>query len=287
MHLLILSDGKKGHENQSLGLAEALLRRESGSLKILEVSSGKIEVTSPPAAIIAAGHGTHLLLLKLARRYRCPSIVIMKPTLPTFLFGCCIVPEHDMKLGARPRKNVIMTKGALNRISEEVSPKEKKGLIMLGGACKHFHWETPPVLKAIEAIVSAQTSLQWTVGDSRRTPDGVLQQLAQSGLPLTIAPHQESGGTWLVDQLGTSEVAWITPDSSSMLFEALTAGARLGTLPLNPCHTRISRAHDLLAGDGWLTPFGQYDSALPLPEPPGRIHETARCADLLLPLLKR
>lgn len=287
MHLLILSDGKKGHENQSLGLAEALLRREPGSYEILELSSGKTVPESPPTAIISAGHATHLLLLKLARRYRCPSIVIMKPTLPAFLFGHCIVPEHDMKPGAKPRKNVIVTKGSLNRISEEDSPKEPKGLIMLGGPCKHFEWETEPVLKAINVVVSAQPSLQWTVGDSRRTPEGVLQQLADLDLPVTLAPHQESGGNWLVDQLRTSEVAWITPDSSSMLFEALTAGARLGTLPLAPCHTRLSRAHDLLADQGWLTPFDQYDPSLPLPAPPGRIHETARCADLLLPFLKR
>ena len=42
MHLLILSDGKKGHENQSLGLAEALLRRTLGTYEISSIKDPDI-----------------------------------------------------------------------------------------------------------------------------------------------------------------------------------------------------------------------------------------------------
>ena len=284
MHLLILTDGKKGHENQSLGLAEAMLRRQNGSYEVSHLSDSLVGTSDgkKPHAIIAAGHATHPFLLRLARRYHCPSVVIMKPSLPAFLFSHCLVPEHDLKPKRKLPKNSIPTKGALNRIPEEIPPKEDKGLLMLGGPSKLFTWENEPVINAIETIVQSQPQLTWTVGDSRRTPANVLAQLSAKNLPLTLAPHQENGGSWLADQLLTSQTAWITPDSTSMLFEALTARCRLGTLPLKANDTRLSRAHDQLAADHYLTPFISHDPRLGLPAPPTTLHETARCAEILL-----
>ena len=153
---------------------------------------------------------------------------------------------------------------------------------MLGGPCKHFEWEEDPLLKAISAIVSENPDLRWTVGDSRRTPAHLLEQVAELNLDLTAASHHDATGSWLKEQLLRSRVAWITPDSTSMLFEALTAGCRLGTLPLKSNNTRLSRAHDLLAKDGWLTPFSQHDSSQELSTAPATLHETARCAETLL-----
>ena len=212
----------------------------------------------------------------------------MKPTFPSFLFSHCFIPEHDLKPGKKTRANITPTKGALNRIPEDIPPKEKKGLILLGGPSKHFHWESPPVIEAIAKIVHAHPELNWTVGDSRRTPESFLTELSNQNLPVEVASHHQATGTWLADHLLAAEVAWITPDSTSMLFEALTAGCHLGTLPLEPRKTRLSRAHDSLASEGWLTPFAKYDPATGLPAPPSPLHETARCADLLLEkLLKK
>lgn len=282
MQILVLTDGKKGHENQSLGLAEALLRRGEGDFTLLSTEKKADEFPTPPDLIIGTGHSTHLPLLRFAKRFRCPSVVIMKPSLPSGLFSHCLIPEHDLKDPTKTRGNIIATKGALNRIPESVPPKEAKGLIMIGGPSKHFEWQPAPVLVAIEHIVSSQPDLHWTLGDSRRTPESFLTELLKMDLPLTVAPHQGSGGTWLRDEMLASQTAWITPDSTSMLFEALTAGCRLGTLPLLPNQTRLSRAHDLLARQGWLKPFQNHDPALPLPAPPDTLHETARCAEILL-----
>ncbi|MGJ8724716.1 MAG: ELM1/GtrOC1 family putative glycosyltransferase [Roseibacillus sp.] len=284
MHLLILTDGKKGHENQSLGLAEAILRRREGDCELVSIEDPSTIPQPQKKAdlVIGAGHYTHPFLLKFARSHRCPSVVIMKPTLPKFLFSYCLIPEHDLKAGRKIGSRIIATKGALNRLPESQPPKEEKGLIMLGGPCKHFDWQEAPLLKAIETIITKNPNLAWTIGDSRRTPPTLLAQIAQLNLELQIAPHTEATGSWLSDELLTSKVAWITPDSTSMLFEALTAGCHLGTLPLPPNNTRLSRAHDQLAKDNWLTPFSQYDAITELPPAPAPLHETARCAEVLL-----
>lgn len=282
MQILVLTDNKKGHENQSAGLAEALLRRRKGEFALRSIDERAAPAHTPPNLVIGTGHRTHGQLLRLAKHFRCPSVVIMKPTLPVALFSHCLIPEHDLRDPSKTRPNVIATKGALNRIPEELPPKQAKGLIMIGGPSKHFDWQPAPVMEAIESIVSTQPGLRWTVGDSRRTPESFLNELLQKDLPLTAAPHQECARSWLRDEMLASQSTWITPDSTSMLFEALTAGCRLGTLPLPPQQTRLSRAHELLASQGWLTPFQDHDPSVPLPKPPGTLHETARCAEILL-----
>ncbi len=283
MHFLILSDGKKGHENQALGLVEALLRRKKGSYEKISISELTIRSDKKPQAVIAAGHRTHPFLLRFARQHQCPSIVIMKPTLPRFLFSQCLIPEHDLTCTKRRPANIIATKGALNRLPEEPAAKSEAGLIMLGGPSKHFHWKEQPLINAIITIVTNHPELAWTIGDSRRTPAGTLDRIsAQLTENVTFAPHLETTDTWLIERLLESSMAWITPDSTSMLFEALTAGCQLGTLPLTARQTRLSHAHDQLADEGWLTPFSSTTEASILSPAPSRLHETGRCADLLL-----
>ena len=285
-HFLIVSDGKKGHENQSLGLVKALLRRVQGSYEI--TSSTTMETISKrPIAVVAAGHRTHLTLLRLGWRYRCPTVVIMKPSLPTRLFAHCFIPEHDL-LHKKTPQNVTLTKGALNSIPEEIPTKNKEGLLMLGGPSKHFQWQEDVLQNAIEAIVEGQNTLSWTVGDSRRTPEGTLTRLQErlSGRDLTFVAHQAASGDWLRNNLLAAQEAWITPDSTSMLFEALTAGCRVGTFPLIPNDTRLSAAHEKLISEDWITPYNQALDSQPLPPLQNQLHETARCAELLLRLLR-
>lgn len=283
MHLLILSDGKKGHVNQSLGLAEAMQRRSPSITYELSLIGNNQLVTKKPNAIIAAGHSTHLPLFFLARKYRCPSIVIMKPSLPCQLFAHCLIPAHDYYQRRKPPANVQLTLGALNRLPEKISEKKDQAVIMLGGPSKHFHWKLERILQAIISLVEENPTTSWLLGDSRRTPPATLQAIEDLNLPITLHPHQSTPRNWLKNTLGESQTAWITPDSTSMLFEALTAGCHLGTLPLKRHNTRLSNFQDELSERGWLTRFDEVtDLSQPLPKPPYKLHETSRCAQYLL-----
>ena len=171
-----------------------MLRRKTGSYEVGSIEDSLTLPSRKPDLVISAGHSTHPFLLRLARRFRCPSTVIMKPSLPSFLFSHCLIPEHDLKLGKKVRKNIITTKGALNRIPEEIPTKKNKGLMMLGGPSKHFDWQSDPIIKAIPSIIAANPDLEWTIGDSRRTPPDTLSQISNLNLPITLAPHLESTG---------------------------------------------------------------------------------------------
>src|SRR5690606_19667671 len=128
----ILSDGRPGHENQSVGLAEALRRRTGASVECVRWPAGaglfkRIGLARAGGEggvdlLIGAGHGTHLPLLAAARKFGARSVVIMKPSLPRGLFDLCVVPRHDLAVPA-DSGNVVVTRGALNRIPEDAAVK--------------------------------------------------------------------------------------------------------------------------------------------------------------------
>lgn len=236
--IVIVSDGKPGHLNQSLGLAEALQRVEpdlqietlaplepGAALKALLL--GRLPLQMHKAdLLIGAGHATHLTLLALKRHWHAPAVVLMKPSLPLSLFDLCLIPEHD---SPSPRSNVVTTRGALNRMR----PGDKtpgSGMILVGGPSKHSGWDEAGLLTAIERIVS-EDGRSWRATSSRRTPAETEAKLAE--LPgLEFIPAAQTPSGWLPEQLATTECCWVTGDSVSMVYEALSAGCAVGVLPV-------------------------------------------------------
>lgn len=203
LQLLILSDGKPGHRNQSLGLAEAVARLTSVQTRTIELgglplikkigyTTDSIRQGPPPDWIIATGHGTHLCALLMRRKFRCRSIILMKPSWPYSFFDACLVPTHDLKQG-QVLATVIPTTGALNRIVP--SPvKESKGLILIGGESKDYGIDPDSLRDSIAQLLS-QTDLEWHIADSRRTPDAFLNSLGH--FSATLHPHHETEADWL------------------------------------------------------------------------------------------
>ena len=287
----ILSDGRPGHENQSVGLAEALRRRTGASVECVRWPAGaglfkRIGLARAGGeggvdVLIGTGHGTHLPLLAAARKFGARSVVIMKPSLPRGLFDLCVVPRHDLAV-PEDSGNVVVTRGALNRIPEDAAVKTDTGVILIGGPSRHHDWDGAPLPAAIREIVRARPELAWTVGDSRRTPAGFLDQLA--GVGASLAPHERTDAGWLPKILGAAREVWVTEDSVSMVFEAVTAGARVGVLPMprRNAKARTVKAVDDLVADGYARTFADW-----LAEPlrwgdTPRLHETGRCAELIL-----
>jgi uncharacterized protein len=292
-HIRVLSDGRPGHENQSIGLAEALARRTGATVEVVRFPAvvglwsrrslargvaigGKI-----PQLVIGAGHGTHFPLLSAARKFRAKSVVIMRPSMPACFFDLCLVPRHDLA-NLRDTERVITTRGALNRIAETYSVKTDTGVILIGGPSGHHDWDGAPLPQAIREIVKSRPDLVWTVGDSRRTPEGFIDQLKECGAKLV--PHQQTKPGWLPETLGAAREVWVTEDSVSMIFEALTAGARVGLLPMpvkNPSARTVKAVRDLLA-DGYVRTLADWRANPQAAAATPVLHETSRCAEVVL-----
>lgn len=289
----LVSDGKAGHDNQSLGLAEAL-----GRLVATEVQSvpaqrlgaaarrwltrrfPEVEGLPDPHLIIGAGHGTHATLLAARRCRGGRAVVLMSPSLPPGCFDLCIAPAHDGAAGPR----VVRTRGALNRVRPGTPPADGPGLILLGGPSRHFVWRDDPVLSQITALVDADRDSRWVVATSRRTPASLVARLEPLLRPgLDLIPHGQTGRDWLAARLATASRVWVSEDSISMIYEALTSGAPVGLIGLERGRpSRVSAEVDRLCAQGWLRRLAPGAAPIKPAPPPRPLDEASRCAELIL-----
>jgi mitochondrial fission protein ELM1 len=261
LHILILSDGKAGHENQSLGLAEAMGRRSAVELHLVRLEMDRNPIVRMmealaaskkfpiPDYVIGAGHGTHLTLLLISRILGARSIVLMKPGLPMSWFDWCVAPEHDFK-NIPNNSRFILSKGALNRVVPFAGERSEKWFL-IGGPSKIHGFDEAGLISQIRELVSDGT---WQVADSRRTPSDFLKRLENEIPNLTIFPHQDTGPGWLAEKLSSAVEVWVTEDSVSMVYEALTGGAKVGVfeMPRLKPDARVIRGLDKLKEDGYL-----------------------------------
>lgn len=289
-----ISDGRAGHDNQSIGLAEALARRcdcqihtiaaqprLAAGMQWLRQRYTPATRLPQPTLIIGAGEHTHPDLLAARRYSGAPAIVIMRPSLPYRWFDLCLIPEHDQP----PRAdNIIPTRGALNRM-QPGNNDPGRGLILVGGPSRHHDWDKDSLIEQIECIAAHGDPVHWTVTDSPRTPAATRSALA--GLHITgrirYQPFNDSPPGWLAAALPESGQAWVSEDSVSMVYEALSAGARVGLLKIPSRHpgNRLEKGIKTLITDQYVMPFNEWKIKGVLGAPPHLLSETERCAGLI------
>lgn len=289
------ADGLRGHENQSDGLIAALSERIPVSIHTVlaprarrlttawRALAGADTRTLPkPDLLIGTGNATQLPMLLARRRYGGRAVVIMKPSLPMACFDLVIAPAHD-RLAAKD--NLLVTRGALNRMRPATEKNAREGLMLIGGPERRHPWD-PDMLEAqLTAIAECHSDVQWCVASSRRTPKDFLPRLGRLGLAnLETVAEEDVDVQWLPDRLATAANVWVTEDSVNMLYESLTAGAATGLL--NMPHGGSGQAKRNLGGDllaeGLVTSFDDWRDGRPLAPPAMRLDEAGRCADWIL-----
>lgn len=289
-----LSDGKAGHDNQSLGLAEALAREvpcdilsvaplgAAAALSALVTGKAPRYASYPkPELILGAGHATHLSMLAARRARGGRLVVLMSPTLPTRLFDLCLIPEHDQP-GADG--NVALTRGALNRVRACADKDPASGLILLGGPSPNFGFDENKVLAQIDTVLEREPEIFWTATTSRRTPPGLSDSLRSIDAPnFELVPVEDTSPDWLAKQLGRAARVWVSEDSASMVYEALSSGAAVGLLALDLIRPgRVSDGIERLVNDSWVTRYQQWVAGKALTQPSAPLNEAERCAKLIL-----
>jgi len=288
------TDGKAGHDTQSLGLTNALsaltpcrivdvpappLSRLT--IELFTQNFNSTHLLPDPQLLVGAGHKTHLPLL-CARKFRGgKTIVLMKPSLPARWFDLCLIPEHD---NPPHRKNIQRTCGALNRVRGGQIKHSKKAMILIGGPSRHFNWDARLLADQIHHIISAHPDYQWLLADSPRTPEQTKNLIrSMTNNHVTYHPFSDTAGSWLADELSTAKLVWVTEDSISMIYEALTAGAVVGLIELpKKSANRLTTAIQRLAENGMVTSYQSWKSGQPLTELKTRLNEAERCARLVL-----
>jgi mitochondrial fission protein ELM1 len=289
-----ICDNKRGHENQSAGLIHALSRQIVLKVVQINVATDKaswwqaLRGQFPSAArlqqpdlIIGAGSQTHSTLLAASRATKAPSVLIMSPPQGfTRLYDLCITPEHDLRSGS----NVITTKGAMNMIEPGSHKNQQSGLFLIGGPSEHHGWDESMLIKQIAQILDANPSIQWTLTSSRRTPPSTTTELEKlSKEPLKVLPVEATDKDWLPRELSMTAHVWVTEDSVSMVYEALSSGAKVGLLPIprKSTRSRVVCGIESLNQNGYLMNYRENQADLAAFNPPPPLHEAERVAKIV------
>lgn len=288
-----ICDHKPGHDNQSHGLIHALA--EITDVECVDVPvapkwqnwlwwlGGMFplgEYLPRPNLILGAGHATHVAVLAARRACGGKAIVLMKPSLPLRLFDLCVVPEHD---ALAAMKNLIETRGVLNIVEPCETHEVSRGLILIGGPSSSCGWDTSAMIEQILAVANAQPAVQWRLTTSRRTPAEFVAALEQCRIGnLTVITYEKTRPGWVPRELGRAAQVWVSADSVSMVYEALTSGAAVGLFDVPTKEMgRVARGMQQLCQEGWVTRFADWNVQSPLPSAPAKLHEARRCAELI------
>lgn len=285
MQIWYISDGKAGHRAQMLGLA-AGLERQSCVIHLSEIAIQQLSLLSLmmcwlsagvlkglpsvlkslaiPDVIAGVGHRTHwkvILIKKILRRKnpRLKSLLLMQPSLPVNWFDYLIIPKHDhppVKAG------ILVTEGVLNPLVNEQRHQSNLNLVLIGGPSKRHSWSETALIAQLQQVVQQVAGQQQGNSDlilttSRRTPTEFLQhpflsQLNSAQYPhITIFPVTQTPTGWLFEQLQLASSVWVTEDSVSMIYEALTAGCQVHLMQMPRLkQDRITCAVDDLLAQG-------------------------------------
>lgn len=288
MNIWHLTDHKAGHVAQARGLFAAL-ERAGLAVNVIDISvngvsnfalflhwltAGRIgqlpkvlENQASPDLIVGTGHATHWSLILLKKCFpKAKSIVLMRPSLPISCFDLAIVPAHD-SLEAKPNvpDHVFISQGVLNPLVNQYCHEKNRHLILIGGASKRYAYSEKELITQIQALLSKlshhdepQTVILTT---SRRTPVTLLESdfFKKNIDKVQLFPVSVTPVGWLFEQLQLAEVVWVTQDSGSMLFEALTAGCDVGLLAMPQIKKdTVTQATDMLSAQRFFLPLSAY-----------------------------
>ena len=237
------TDGKAGHDKQSLALVESLMNQTKCRLFDFNVQGQRNPILNiifknyklpegitKPDIAIGAGHKTHLHLLAIKRCFNAKIVVIMKPSIPLIFFDLCIIPKHD---GIKNGPNIINTQSSLVKFNSNLKKKENTGLILIGGPSKHYFWDSKTVLEEICKISKKFKFRKLLLSTSRRTPFDFLDQLNELNIPdIKVYEYSKIKSDWLDKHINKVKNIWVTNDSYSMVTEALASGADVDIIGL-------------------------------------------------------
>jgi len=286
------TDKRAGHDSQSNGLCNAIAEQVNSEIIDIDITQNRLSIQEvllnkyipgnvlpAPDLLIGAGHKTHFSMLLARRTHGGKIIVIMRPTLPCQIFDYCIIPEHDEP---QNKHNIIVTYGAINSIKQQSAPDPNIGLILIGGPSRHYGWDKETLIEMLDKIINEDKSIKWTISDSPRTPSDASRLIQQKFIKTTYVYHKDCEHDWLKAQLNVCGKIWITEDSISMIYEALTAGAKTGVIPVpDKKNGKIKRNINKLRKDKMITNYNDWLSGNELVKPATPLAEVNRCVKYL------
>ena len=238
MNVYWFQDSKTGHLKQVKALLDQLKQEIEISITPINYSNQESlpDILSNenqfdgPIMLIGAGHDVYSKILQ-GKKYLEKltdqdifSIAVLRPSYKLNSFDLIIAPEHDFRKRYLP-ENVISFQGSLAPTSQTPIDKNK-AIIAIGGPSKHYKFDQEILMKQLHYILSVYPKHKFKIFNSRRTPDTLNVKLKNE---LNIYPdvkfihlNSPESDSFQVT-LNESALKFVTPDSSNLVFEALSS----------------------------------------------------------------
>ena len=303
LKITLFTDRRPGHEKQSRGIIDALSRYIDVALSIIAVE--RLHPAAYVAShlrylchidrcpeqvigsdlIIGTGSRTHIPVLSAARTSHAKAVTCMTPVGHLIKhFDLCFVPLHDK---VKESTAIFRTIGPPNVAVSAGKHDANRGLILIGGIDEGSHvWSNERLVDDISKLLSEER--QWTISTSPRTPadtEALIPGMIRERQNVSFLPFSVTPAGWIEEQYRCNASVWITADSVSMVYEALSAGCGVGILPVQwkKSDNKFKRSLDYLADRNLVIQFDAYQPGKNNPlsnnEP---LNEADRCAKEIL-----
>ncbi|ANE36353.1 mitochondrial fission domain protein [Campylobacter iguaniorum] len=240
MRALILSDGRVGHENQSIAFCKLKnidygILHVSYKLKILKTLSYILDffgiyikifssglVSNSYDIVVGAGSGTYYPLKFYAKKLNAKSVAMMNAKGYKNSFDLMFVMSHDAKNLA---PNSILLPVNANHKSQNHFYKPSKPAIsfIIGGTNKNSQFDEAKVLQTIKEIMSKFKDHEKLITTSPRTPKSLENELEKLNFDYSVI-YSKNKINPIDDFLEFSDYTFITSDSTSMISQAVCWG---------------------------------------------------------------
>ena len=260
---LIITDGKPGHENQSIVLARIMnweveiirVQFKSRTAKTLSYGMDLGALYFPlllepipmlsekPDIIISTGSETYYANKYLSRLWKVPNIAILLPRGYRLDFTHIFVPAYD-----HPPNQSNITPLPINLTQSDAQwyhqqtelfrthhHKQKKPAIgvAIGGNSKHATLDSDDLKKQLDDIFSHHTGHEFWITTSRRTSSDIISLIKTYPFDYMLIWSQDTYNP-LPAFIANCDHLYLTADSASMISEAVSFGsASVNLLPVH------------------------------------------------------
>jgi len=260
--ILILSDGKAGHYNQSLAVAEAIKQIETVKVILVEVSVQKrtkyflrlllnsrigqkwlkenitnkkiawfykgYDYEERPDIIISSGKDTSMLNSLLGLMYNAKTFFIGNPKkLHHSLFTAILTVldlgfDNQILLDVAP---ILPFKGDVKIFCKEhgLSFDARYCTLLIGGDGSGYCYSEEEYESLIDFVNNTSSEIHWLVTTSRRTPIKMEEKMHQQMKAAMFVAYNKKPQKVIGAFLALSDLVFVTEESASMLSEAVVS----------------------------------------------------------------
>jgi len=267
--VLILSDSRAGHFNQSLAVAEAIkhfgpleevyvevkvkklwkyllrillnsrmgqkLFKDRPSLKMIQIFYEGYGWEGQPDIIISAGKDTSLLNAMLALMYGSRNFFIGHPKKLDHHLFTAILTVLDLGFDNQIVLDVAPTRSYGGDLTEfaatyGLNPQYEYYTLLIGGDGSGYRFEEEDIEKLITFVNATANKVKWLVTTSRRTPEAYEEKMQKEMQAECFIAFNKDPKKVVAGFLELSTAVFVTEESASMVSEGVAFGKPVVTL---------------------------------------------------------